>query len=506
MRDWLAETAASKPDAVALRLSYFAHMGSHYAVYSYARLNQIAARLALRLAAAGVGNGDHVGLLVDHAHRAVETIHALIRLRAILVPLNTRLTSEEVGYLIKTAGCKVVLCDAPNEEKALEAAGDARVYNVNPTPRSTVGGLPDDEYFAGGVGDYLVTDIDLDAVQSIIFTSGTTGRPKGAQITYGNLYASARASAKRLGVEREDRWLLSLPLYHVGGLSVVIRSCLYGTTVVIPPPTREPEDLMRVIDAESVTMISLVPTQLYRLLESGFMGSPTLRLILLGGAAASPDLLRRCCALGLPVATTYGLTEAASQVTTMVPADVCRKPGSVGKPIGDTTVRIEDEAGHTLSAGEIGEVVVSGKTVMAGYLDLPPVESQIGFRTGDLGYLDADGDLWLVQRRSDLIVSGGENIYPSEVEGVLRAHPDVIDACVVGLPDEEWGQRAAAMVVRREDSNLSEADLLAYSRDRLAGYKQPRVILFAQELPQTASGKIRRPDVIEALLKASLKA
>ena len=190
----------------------------------------------------------------------------------------------------------------------------------------------------------------------------------------------------------------------------------------------------------------------------------------------------------LPIALTYGLTECASQVATATPDQVRAKPGTVGKPLNGTTVRIVDANGQDVPTGEYGEIVVSGATVMKGYLGQPQTNGT--FATGDIGYLDADGDLWIVQRRSDLIVSGGENVYPSEVEAVLRSHPAVEDACVVGVADAEWGQRVAAMVALRAGETVSEADLIAYSRERLAGYKQPRTVVFVDELPQTASGKV----------------
>ncbi len=341
--------------------------------------------------------------------------------------------------------------------------------------------------------------IELDSVQSIVFTSGTTGKPKGAQITFGNLYHSALASAERLGASPDDRWLCPLPFYHVGGLSIIFRSAIYGSSIVLPESTST-EGIIKGLHDTQATIVSLVPTQLYRMLEAGFEPPESLRLILLGGAAASPELVARCLERNLPIALTYGLTECASQVATATPDQVRAKPGTVGKPLDGTTVRIVDEQGRDLPAGEYGEIVVSGATVMQGYLSQPPTNGT--FHTGDIGYLDADGDLWIVQRRSDLIVSGGENVYPSEVEAVLRQHPAVEDACVVGLPDAEWGQRVAAMVALRQGELLSEADLIAFSRERLAGYKQPRWIVFVDELPQTASGKVQRGQVKAILLAA----
>ncbi len=197
--------------------------------------------------------------------------------------------------------------------------------------------------------------------------------------------------------------------------------------------------------------------------------------------------MQRCIDRDLPIALTYGLTECASQVATATPEQVRAKPGTVGKPLKGTTVRIVDANGQDVPTGEYGEIVVSGATVMKGYLGQPQTNRR--FATGDIGYLDADGDLWIVQRRSDLIVSGGENVYPSEVEAVLRSHPAVEDACVVGVADAEWGQRVAAMVALRAGARVSEADLIAYSRERLAGYKQPRTVVFVDRTPADRIGQ-----------------
>jgi O-succinylbenzoic acid--CoA ligase len=250
-----------------------------------------------------------------------------------------------------------------------------------------------------------------------------------------------------------------------------------------------------------VTLVSLVPTMLYRLIDSREAPPPHLRMALIGGAAATPELVQAAQRAGFPVVTTYGLTETASQVATQTPERTQIKPGSVGKAIPFTEISIESEDGHPLPTGQIGEVVVRGPTVMRGYHqheDATALTLRGGsLHTGDLGYLDEDGDLWLVQRRSDLIVTGGENVYPAEVEAALRTHPTVRDACVVGVAHPEWGQQVAAMVV--PDGEIRGDEIATYLRERLAGYKIPRIVQFVDALPLTGSGKVERKAVKAAL-------
>ncbi|MCB8988957.1 MAG: o-succinylbenzoate--CoA ligase, partial [Ardenticatenaceae bacterium] len=431
--DWLAARAAQTPDQLALIIGQRR--------WSYAELDRLTARLAGHLHDQGVKPGDFVAVLLPNSLEYVCLIHALARLGAVLVPLNTRLTEAEIAWQVEQVGAQWLAAEAEVggiSSKRLSVTCDA-AENVSPSA------INHDAPF------------NPDHLQAVVFTSGTSGRPKGAMLTFANHYASAQASAERLGVQADDLWLSVLPLYHVGGLAVVWRSCLVGTAVDLHARF-DLDAINEALDTKPITLISLVPTMLHRLLQARQTWPDTLRLVLLGGAAAPPDLLQQAQAVHLPVATTYGLTEAASQVATMLPQAVTRKPGSVGKPLHGTTLDIVDEHGRSLPPHTIGEIVVSGPTVMAGYFisdfglgiseeGLQNPKSEIrNLHTGDMGYLDEDGDLWVVQRRSDLIVSGGENVYPAEVEAVLRSHTAVANACVVGLPDPEWGQKVAALV------------------------------------------------------------
>lgn len=447
-----------------------------------------------RLAGLGVHSGTVVALLMPNIPDYVFLIHALARIGAVLLPLNTRLTPPEIDWQLNSAGCYLLLCSRDTETDAAPLAKpDRRLVSVDQSNDPRV-----QSWWEITMTDsWRPAEFNLNAVQGILFTSGTTGRPKGVQLTFGNHFYSAAGSAYRIGTLTDDRWLCNLPLYHVGGLAIVLRAALYGITVVLQQGF-DLDAINRALDEQGVTLMSLVPTMLYRLLNARQTFPPSLRMILLGGAATSADLVDRALDCGVPLATTYGMTEAASQVATMLPADVLKKPGSVGKPLMFTNVRIVDESGKTLKAGEIGEIVVTSPVVMLGYLTLPPANSEL--HTGDMGYVDKDGDLWLVDRRSDLIVSGGENVYPSEVENALRQHPAVADVCVVGLPDAEWGQRVAAMIAVREGKRVTIPELVQFSRSKLAGYKQPRIIRFVDQLPQTASGKVHRAAVKEELL------
>ncbi|MXY94155.1 MAG: o-succinylbenzoate--CoA ligase [Caldilineaceae bacterium SB0670_bin_27] len=476
---------------------------------SYAELDRMAAGQAAGLTAQGIQSGDKVAARLENSLEAVALIHAVARIDAVFVPLNTRLTAAEIGRQLNLVEPALLVVDDEPVGKGDESSGqwpgpapDVQTLLSEPMQTVSLAKLGGDEHLIGrGAGSErrVPHQQEEGQLQSIVFTSGSTGTPKGVQLSFANHFWSATASAFRLGVGTEDRWLSCLPLYHVSGLAVVFRSCLYGTAVVLQRRFQL-EEFQSCLRENRVTQTSLVPTLLHRLLHS----SPatewpqSLRTVLIGGAAASPELLHTALEEGVPVAPTYGLTEAATQAATALPADVRRKPGTVGRPLLFTELRIADSDGRPLHQGEVGEILVRGPQVTTAYYRNPTATAaalQGGWlRTGDMGRVDSDGDLFVLQRRADLIVSGGENIYPVEVETVLREHPAVADVCVVGLPDAEWGQRCAAAVQLHAGKTVTRDELLAFSRGRLAGYKQPSAkhIRFVDALPETASGKIAR--------------
>ncbi|VAW38458.1 O-succinylbenzoic acid--CoA ligase [hydrothermal vent metagenome] len=520
MKDWLHERTAVTPHKLALII------GEQR--WNYAQLNQLVDNFCHHLQKVGVQPSDFVAALLPNDLPYVCLIHALARLGAILVPLNSRLAPAELRWQLEQVEANWLVSDQEVEWLIV----NCKLLMVNEAwfKQTTL-----------TINHYPFT---INHYQAVVFTSGTSGKPKGVMLTFANHFQSATASAYRLGVQPDDVWLSVLPLYHVGGLAVLFRGCLYGTAVSLHTHFGL-QKINHDLDNNRITLISLVPTMLHRLLQTRDSWPASLRLILLGGAAATPELVARANDLPrkpvfsdqsseiseqlltinhLPitinhpplVATTYGLTEAASQVATMPPAEAAHKPGSVGKPLMFTHVKIVDEDGKERPSNKIGEIIVTGPTVMAGYYKKRSSDSaqssivnpkssiqnrQSSIATGDLGYLDADGDLWLVQRRSDLIVTGGENVYPAEVEAVLRKHTAVSQACVVGIPDVEWGQRVVAMV-QMVGETVSPQELIKFCRDHLAGYKIPRQIEIVIQLPLTASGKIARQIVAEQLAQA----
>ncbi|MGB9965879.1 o-succinylbenzoate--CoA ligase [Halobacterium hubeiense] len=480
MRDIVALQTRSNPDATALVDA------ATDASWTFRELDDEIEETAGRLAACGVQRGDRVAVLMANRPAFVRLVFACSRLGAVLVPLNARLAPPELEAQVERVGPALVVC----EDDTAAVARDL------PVPAVSVDATEGVEQFGARTPEsFERAELSWTDTRAVMFTSGTTGDPKAVRLTYGNFAASAVASAFRLGVLPGDSWLCPLSLYHMGGLSVVLRSALYGTTAV----------LARGFDAESVrtaladydcTGVSLVPTMLSRLLDAG--GVPdSLRFALVGGAPTPPELVERALDAGVPVCPTFGMTETTSQVATLHASEARERPNSAGRPLLGTDVTVVGEDGEVLPAGETGELVVSGPTVTPGYLSEDANTAKFcehGLRTGDVGYMDSAGYLYVGGRQTDQIVTGGENVHPEEVADVLRAHPGVADAAVVGLADEEWGERVAALVVPNGEGPSRDA-LRAFCDERLAGYKRPRTIAFADELPRTASGTVDREAV-----------
>ncbi|MFB6084112.1 MAG: o-succinylbenzoate--CoA ligase [Halorientalis sp.] len=488
-QDLVAARAAATPDRTAV-IDADRDEGVTYRAYDAA----VGCRAAELRALAG-DDPDRIALLLDTRPAVADLFFAAMRLGATVVPLSVRLTSTEVAEQVERTDPDALICERDTAATAREVF-DGPVASVDDSGEADVRALDDRD----GVPVEPAT-LTPDTEQLVVFTSGTTGRPKGVRLTIGNLVASATASAFRLGVDPSDRWLCCLPTYHMGGLAPIVRSALYGSTVAIQREF-DPASTAGVLDEYDITGVSLVPTMLSRLLDAGWEPSDHLRFVLLGGAPALDGLLARCRERGVPVHPTYGMTETASQIATATPEQTGSHEGTVGQPLLNTTVTIVDPDGDSVPPGESGEIVVSGPTVTPGYLD-PEVTAEAfgerGLHTGDVGSRDGDGRLWVHNRLDDRIVTGGENVDPGEVAAVLREHPAVSEAAVVGLDDEEWGERVAALVVPTEDGAPTAEELDAHCRERLAGFKLPRTVAFAEDLPRTASGTVDREAVRDRL-------
>ena len=457
---------------------------------TYAQLWARVGARAAAMRACGVGAHDPVGVWATNTLETVVTLHACMALGALLVPLHPTWEATQVGQQAARAQCVCVLTDQARAGSALPMPVYAMDALMSPEPDSM-----------------LQTEVSLHEPAAMLLTSGTTGQPKRVLLTWQNLVFSATGSAITLGHLPDDRWLCVLPVCHIAGLSILFRCALLGTTAVVPSGF-DAKACAQAIASGEVTLASLVPTMLQDVLTHAQGRAPAFRAVLLGGGAISDELLERARDAGIPVAPTYGMTEASSQIATLPPWSA--GPG-VGGPLVWTQVRLSTESGP--SASKEGRIEIKSPTCSPGYVEESAHVEYIGqnsrclelsasphwLDTGDWGRWDPDtAHLEILDRRTDLIVSGGENVSPQHVELVLQRHPDVARACVVGLPDPRWGAKVIAVVQTRGAQALPDLD--AWCRAHLAPYEVPKQVFVWAELPTTALGKINRAHVRQRLL------
>lgn len=463
--NWLLQRAYLTPNRIAIY--------DETEAISFAELHERTAKRARQLVFLGVKKGDVVAILMKNSVHMVELIHALHYIGAIVLLQNVRLSVDEVKWQLEHSGARFVICDEPfPDERAIEWSEVTQL------------GERDEKW---------QTMYNLDDVATIMYTSGTTGKPKGVMQTYGNHWWSAIGSALNLGLREDDCWLAAVPFFHVSGLSILMRSVIYGIGVYVMS-SFDAKRINELIFQQNITMMSAVSTMVQQIIQELKAPYPSsFRCMLVGGGPVPLPLLQSCAYWNIPVYQTYGMTETASQVATLSP-DARHKQGSAGKPLFHMNVRIEKE-GKQLNANEVGEIVVKGPSVMKGYWrneeGTAAVLKDGWLHTGDIGYMDDEGFLYVLDRRSDLIISGGENVYPAEIESVLLQHEAVKEAGVVGVADETWGQVPCAFVVLH-NVTATEEQLKQFCMNKLAKYKVPKRIYIVDHLPRNAANKLMR--------------
>ena len=467
-------------------LSQRAHLsGSRLALsyegeqWSFAEMDRIAIDYAGRLASIGITAESRVAILAKSHPESVFVMYACLHIGCEMVMLNERLSERELNYQLADSEAAFLLVDEELQERI--DFGNKILFN-DVRKEQAIEFVPAKEW-------------RKDRTVSIMYTSGTTGFPKGVRQTAENHFSSAVSSALNIGISPGDVWLCVMPLFHISGFSILMRSLIYGMGVRLYPKF-DAESCAKELHLGTVTHMSVVGVTLERVLNQleteNLEVSPKFKSMLAGGGPVPISYIERAEKLGISVLQTYGMTETSSQTSTLQPADAKRKIGSSGKPLFLYQIRIGDNA----PVLEKGEIQIWGPQVTPGYIGKyaeREVQEHGWFSTGDIGYLDEEGFLYVVDRRSDLIVSGGENIYPAEIEQVLLSHPAVREAGVCGMADEEWGEVPAAFIVLNESVPMES--LREFLKLQLAGYKIPKMIREVEALPRNASNKVLRREL-----------
>lgn len=483
--------------------------GRHLAVIDGERrltwheLAEQTAREATALHEEGIGPGDRVAYLGENSVEFLRTIFAVWLVGGVLVPLNTRLAAPEVTFQLDDSGARLLLHDQVLEALAAEscptgtvsrrAVGEAGAADAAPRRAAR------DEGVEPWREDVAVAE---DETAMILYTSGTTGRPKGARLTHRNLTWNCINALVDSDVRGDDVCLMISPMFHVASLGMgVLPAVLKGAALVLEARF-DPGRALELIERERVTSLAGVPTTFQMLMEHDDwerrdLGS--LRRMSCGGSAVPRPVLDAYESRGVAFTMNYGMTEASPGVTMSPPERTREKAGSSGLPHFFTEVRIVDPLGEELGPGETGEILVSGPQVITDYWNRPDAGSAFRdgwFHTGDVGHLDEDGFLYVTDRLKDMFVSGGENVYPAEVESVLSEHPAVSSVAVVGVPDDRWGEVPHAYIVAVEGRSITEQEVMSFLDGRLARYKIPRHVTLVDDLPRTASGKLRKSQLV----------
>lgn len=467
---------------------------------TYADVELRTRRLANALRAAGVGPGDRVAYVGFNHPSLLETFFATARLGAIWVIINARLAPAEVEFILRDSGASVVVHGAEHAEHARRlAALDVQWVAVDGGDGGAPGAVALEDLIAAGSAEEIDEAVDWDSPAMIMYTSGTTGRPKGAVHTHRSLSFQYFNALIDHDFTREEVMLAVAPLFHVAGLNTLTMPTFAKGGRIIIQHGFQPEDVLRTIAAERVTSIFAVPAMMDALARHpDFAGTDlsSLRNVLVGGSPLPDRMLRTWADRGVAIQQGFGMTETAPGIYLLLGEDSFRKSGSAGLPHFFTEGRVVGPDGADVAPGEIGEVIAQGPNVMQGYWNRPGATAEAivdgWYRTGDLATVDEDGYVYIKDRLKDMFISGGENVYPAEVENALLDVPGVAEAAVIGVPHPKWGEVGHAYLVLADGADLTAEAVLAALEDRLARYKIPKDVAFVDQLPRTATGKLQK--------------
>jgi long-chain acyl-CoA synthetase len=485
----VTETAGRLPDSPAVRLGD--------AELSYAELDERSARLATLLRERGVERGDRVGVMLPNVLEFPITYYGVLRAGAVVVPMNVLLKRREIAFYLEDSGAELLLAWHGFAEEARDGAADAGADLVEVEPGPFAAMLDPLEPTPG------LVETNAQDTAVILYTSGTTGKPKGAELTHSNLHRNAELTCSNTAkVSAGDVVLGSLPLFHSFGQTVSMNASLMVGACLTLLPKFDPGDALETMQRDGVTHFYGVPTMYGALLHHPGrerFDTSAVRICITGGASMPVEVLRGFEeAFGCFVLEGYGLSETSPVACTNHP-DRERKPGSIGTPLEGVEMQVVDEDDNPVAQGEVGEIVIRGHNIMKGYWQRPEAteEAMRGgwFHSGDMARTDEEGYFYIVDRKKDLIIRGGYNVYPREVEEVLYEHPKIREAAVVGVPHDEWGEEIGAAVVPHEGEELSEQEVSEYVKERIAAYKYPRLVWFLDELPKGPTGKILKREI-----------
>ncbi|ROS01913.1 O-succinylbenzoate-CoA ligase [Sinobacterium caligoides] len=477
--------------------------------YTFAELNERSNRVAQMLLAQGVKAGDRVATLLKNGSEFIETYYAIAKIGAVMVPVNWRLVAAEVAYIFADSGAETLLYDA-EFDGVIDEVVRGETTAIKNWLRVNVPELPATPYsldYEAMVTSSANTEPTIGAFDDdllfIMYTSGTTGSPKGAMHSHNNMMWAQLTSLTTADMRAGDRFLLPLPMFHVGCLVPVSQLVHRGATGIILRDL-DMAAMFRAIEQERVTIFMAVPMILQFMLmtpEREQYSMETVRWIATGAAPVPVAMIEQWQALGVAIYQAYGLTESCGPGTLLLPQDAIDKVGSCGRPQMHTELKVVDEQGKRIAAGsdEVGELCLAGNHIMLGYWNNPEATAEAlrdgWLHTGDLCRIDAEGCVTICDRKKDMLISGGENIYPAELENVLAGHGKVQEVAVIGIASEKWGETPLAIVVLMPGEEAEEEELIGHCREHLAGYKVPQCYAFVTTLPRNASGKLLKPQL-----------